>query len=303
MSTVDVTLETLVNRTLVDLIDPQEQGLQAVMGSTALDSTGATSVTLSDASGVNVSDVIEWGDELVLVTAKSEDVTPVLTVSRGYFNTTPETHAAGAVGHVNPPYSRHKVTRALTQAFARLEALGVPLVKSTTLNTVSTEFHAELPADCREVLQVWYYGADGRFWELGSWEDIYNLPTTVAPSGKALNVGRYVDDADDLQVVYRAAYRWSNHPTDPVGSDTITVPEGAEDLACLYAVAWLMSSREVSRADLDRSEEWQRTEQSDRRSSSSLVRARWQEFYRALDEARRLNYVPTPMRFKGQPTF
>lgn len=303
MGTLSLTLDTLIARAQVDLVDPGGQGKRVVMGSTALTTTGATTFTLSDATGVNVTDVIEWDSELVLITAKTDDATPVFTCSRGYYNTTAATYAAGQVGHVNPTYPKRKIAEAIRRSFPRLEAMGVPLIKSTTVNRVEDYSYVEAPSDCRELLQVLYFGTDGRTIELGGWEFFDNLPTGTFSTGKTVNLGNYVADDDDLILVYRAPYRWSTHPSDPSGSSTIDVPEGAEDLPALYAAAWLVSSREIERSQIDRAEEWNQSAMQDRGQSGALVRAKWQEFYRALDEARRLNKQPQPILFKRRPRF
>lgn len=302
--TVSVTLQTLVNRAQLDILDAGGQGKRVVMGSSALTATDTATFTLTDATGVSVTDVIEFGDELVLITAKSVDATPVFTCSRGYFNSTAATHAAGDVGHVNPTYPRVKIAEAVRRSFARLEALGVYLVKSVTKSMADTDlYYCEMPTDTREVLQVLYWAdaGDGRLYEISKWEYFDNMPTTKFTTGKALNLPLYSDEADEFEVVYRASYRWSTYPSDPVAASTIEIPEGAEDLPALYAAAFLVSGREVSRQQIDKAEEWTQTASSGQGAGAGLVRARWQEFYRALDEARRLDRRPQPILIRRRP--
>lgn len=297
MALMTLTLEQLVNRAQFDLLDPGGQGMRVVLAED-VSTTSDNSFTLQDANGLNVTDVIEFGDELMLVTGKSTDPTPVITVSRGYFNTTPATYTNGAVGFVNPTYPRRRIAEGVRRAFPRLESLGVPIIKTVTKNRVAGLAYCEMPADCRDVLQVLYFGTDGRLYKLDGWEFFDNLPTGTWSTGKALNLPRAVSDTDDLEIVYRAPYRWSNHPSDPVPSSTIQIPEGAEDLPCLYAAAWLTSSRDISRTEIDRSEEWNRSAPFSTGSTAALIRARWQEFYRALDEARKLNVTPQTITYK-----
>jgi hypothetical protein len=297
--TVTVTLAQLIDRTMFDLAAPGEQGKQVVIGSTALTTTAATTFTLTDGTNINVSDVAEFGDELVLITGKTDDAVPVFTAARGYYGSTAATHAAGTIGLVNPTFPRRRIAEAIRRAFPRLEALGVPLVQSTTLNREVGLAYCQLPVDCREVYQVMYWGTDGRLYHLNGWEQFDDVPTAKFSTGKILNLPRYLEDTDDIEVIYRAPYRWSTYPSDPDGDATITVPEGAEDLPSLYAAAWLTSNREVSRLEIDRSEEWGRTEQVQRGVTAALVRAKWQEFYRSLDEARRLNRTPTPIIYRS----
>lgn len=300
MGTVTKTLDALIDQTIYDLMAPGEQGLRVVPAA----DIGASDTTFSlvDASGVNPTDVIEFGNELMLISAKSSDATPVFTASRGYYGTTPAAHtAASTVGHVNPQHPRIRIAEAIKRSLTRLHALGLPLVKSVTDSRETDLSYIALDDDVLEVYRVLYWGTNGRLIELDGWEFYESLPSAKFTNGKALNLPLYVANADELEIVYRAPYRWSTHPSAPAGDSTIELPEGAEDLPSLYAAAWLMSSVEMSRADLNRSEEWGRTEQFERGQSSALVRAKWQEFYRALDEARRVNVIPTPIHYKNRP--
>jgi hypothetical protein len=303
MALLTLTLGELIDRALMDLVDPGGQGRQVVLGSDALSTTSDTQFTLVDADGVNQTDVVEFGSELVLVTEKSADADPILTVSRGYYTTTAAVHAAGTVGHVNPTYPRKRIAEAIRRSFGRLEALGVPVIKTSTVTREAGYSYAEMPGECREVYEVLYWGDDGRLLVLDGWAFHDNLPTSKFSTGKSLNLPNYVADADELEVKYRAAYRWSEHPVAPTEASTIQIPEGAEDLPALYAAAWLVSSREISRSDIDRAEEWSQTAPFERGQSSTLVRAKWQEFYRALDEARRLNPMPQPITYRRRPRF
>ena len=63
----------------------------------------------------------------------------------------------------------------------------------------------------------------------------------------------------------------------------------------------MVDSREISRTQIDRTEEWSRTEGFERGQTGALVRARWQAFYRALDEARRLNPPPQTIIYRPAP--
>ena len=83
-TTTTVTLGGLIDDTLEMLYRTSERPFQVTVGSSALDSPTDTTLTVDDASRVQATDVLEIGDELMLITAKSDDSTPVLTVSRGY---------------------------------------------------------------------------------------------------------------------------------------------------------------------------------------------------------------------------
>jgi hypothetical protein len=308
MSTVTVTLGQLVDRALLELQGPAEQGRRVVLaesdnGLTAVDGTTFKLVEGTDGSSVNPTDLIEFGSELLLVTAKTDDPEPLYTAARAYYQTTATTHASGTVGHLNPSHPRRRVAEGVRRSFARLEALGIPFRTVDTFTRQEGYAYLEMPANTREVLQVLYWGTDGRLRVLDGWRFFDTVPTGKFASGKALNVGYYVADEDELEIVYTTPYRWSSYPDEPDEDSTVEMREGSEDLPALYASAWSLSAREISRSELDRSEEWNRSEPQERGQSGALVRARWQEFYRALDEARRLDPPPQPLVYVPRPKF
>jgi hypothetical protein len=300
MNTVSVTLSALVDKALLELQGPTGAGRQVVMSGTVLTDPASRQLTLAGTDTVAVSDVIQFSDELMLVT----DVTDgVITVSRGYYGTLATTYQDGQVGFVNPPWPRKRVAEGVKRSFPRLEALGVPLVRSATFSRVADMQYVEMPAETRDVLHVGYFDSSGRFWDIPQWRYFQDLPTSKVTSGKIVRLPSFVANADELEITYRVPYRWANHPDAPYGDTTIEVPEGAEDLPSTYAAAWCLSAREVSRSELDVAEEWNRGEPQRGGVSLSLVRAKWQEFYRALDEARRLNHIPTHRPYVRMPRF
>jgi hypothetical protein len=295
VNTVSVTLGTLIDRVALELTTPQEQGSTVQLPDALAAAT--TSVTLTgDAS---ITDVIEFGPELVLVTNKSADVDPIYTLARGYFQTTAQAHAALATGEVNPQWPRVKIGEAVKRSFARLESLGVQLTISEVMYPApawpetSTRQVLEVPAHTRSVVSVWQ-----GLYEVGGWEYVPDLPTSEYSTGKIVRLPRRAAEDDEFYVRYRVPFRWSSWPSAPSESSTVEMPEGTEDLPASYAVAWLTSSREISRSEIDRAEEWNRTEPTRNGISQAHVRARWQEFYRALDEARRLEPVAPRRSFR-----
>lgn len=308
MATITVSLGTLVDRALLELQSPMEQGLLVVLNADNLSSTVDTTLTLTDGSGVNVNDMIQFGAELVLVTAKTTDAVPVFTVARGYYGTTAAIAAVGTVGIVNPPWPRVRIAEAIRRSFVRLEALGLPLIKAAAYTRTTGLQQVAIPEEVRRVLQVRYVATDtGKIINVDRWQFEDRLPTATFATGKVLILPTYVRNTDQLQVTYQAPYRWSTYPANPVEASTVDLPEGADDLPALYASAWLVSRREISRSQIDRSEEWNASENQKGGVSSTLPRVLWQEFYRALDETRRLNpapihrpYVPMP-RIHSRP--
>lgn len=300
MATLTRTLTELIDSTIFHIAGPDDLGVR-VVAATGISATDTVLDHLVSNTSIGTSDLLEFGDELLMVTDATDF--DALGISRGYYGTTPAAIATNSVGHINPAFPRVRIAEAIKRSFARLEALGAPLVASGTFSREVGLSYIQIPADAREVYQVMYWGSDGRLLELGGWEFYDNLPTAKFSTGKVLNIGRYVADSDELEVVYRTPYRWSSHPNQPVGTDEISLLEGCEDLPSLYAAAWLVSSREVSRTEIDRSDEWARTEQYERGVTQAIARNKWQEFYRALDEARRLNHTPQPLRYKTRPLF
>lgn len=301
MNTVTVTLGALVDKVLVDVQDPSTTPLHVVTATSL--TSGAVTMTVTDAAAVNISDVLEIDSELLLVTGKNTDPIPVLTVARGYYGSVAASHSSASLAYVNPRHPRVRVAEAVKRCFTRLEGLGLPMIESDTFNREAGYQYVEMPSKVRDVLRVGYvHPTSGRWFDVGAWAFIDSVPTSLAASGKILRLSRFPADDDDLIVTFQVPYRWSTFPTAPTETSTITLLEGTEDLPAVYAVAWLSARREVARQDIARAEEWNQGEPSRGGVSGSTVRVQWQEFYRALDEAKRLfrtlpvsrPYVPAP---------
>ncbi|WP_116996201.1 hypothetical protein [Desertimonas flava] len=293
-STVTVAMGDLVDRALQEIQAYNEVG-RAVVRTEAWGPTDTT-CTLSSPESVNVSDVIEFGNELVLVSGKSSDPTPIFTVSRGYYGTTAQSHNSNDPGLVNPQWNRQRVAGAVKRSFARMEALGIRLVLTETLAAISDPGATveswprqilEVPAGTRSVLSV-----KQDLYEIPNWEFLGNVDSTIHTSGRIVRMPRGVAEGDEFQVTYRMPYRWSSHPDEPTEAATIQIPEGAEDVPPAYAAAWLSSRREISRMEIDRLTEWQQGEAQRGGVSTSAQRALWQEVYRLIDEASRLEPEP-----------
>lgn len=288
-----VSLGALIDQAVLELRAPDEIGKSVVLNG-AIDAS-TTQIVLQGAA--NVYDRIEFGSELVQVIAKSEDANPLYTVTRGYYGTTPQEHSSGAVGYVNQTYTRGKIATAILQSFPRLEAFGVFPLKTVVLQPQPDpspeskgRYVLEVPAEAR---RVWHVRVGME--EVPNWELVENLPTAVYPTGKVVRLPAFGIQPDEFYVTYQTPYRWDSHPAAPTEDSLVEMPEGTQDLPSSYAVAWMASSREVSRHDLDKVAEWTQGEPTRGGVSGALVRARWQEFYRKLDEARRLD-PPLPRR-------
>lgn len=292
MNVVTVSLGQLVDGALAEVQAPHEIG-RALVRSAALNAS-ETTFTLSDPLNVNPADVLEFASELMLVVGKTSDPSPVFTVSRGYAQTTATTHPGTQTGTVNPQFNRKRVAAAIVQSFPCMEANGLVLIRNTTVVAVAdstNRIYLPMPSETRDVWSVRKGLVDASRWEF-----IDNLPS-VAPytTGRVVRMARNVTVGDSFFVQYRTPYRWSTFPAAPDEAATIDVLEGAESVPIAYALAWLVSKREISRSEIDRSQEWQAGEPLRGGVSTGQVRALWQEFYRKLDEARRLD-PPSPRR-------
>jgi hypothetical protein len=292
MNTLEVTLSDLIDRAYVELQSPDEAPRATTLSSTI--TTGSTTLQVTDAANMARSDVLEIDGEMMLVTAVSADAVPVITVARSYYTTTAASHTAGAIVEINPRHPRFRIAESIRRSFPTLEALGLPLVETGTFNRATGLRYLLLPEETRDVRRVAYIASNGHWHPLDRWEFIDAAPTARFGGSKVLRTPSYVMDADDLEVTYTVPYRWSTHPAPPSEAATITMIEGSEHLPAMYAVAWQLGSREWSRGDIDRSVEWNQGEPSRGGVTAGQVRLAWQNFYRALDEARRLT-PGTPM--------
>lgn len=296
MLTVQKSLDELIDDTLQEVGRYDERGYRVVLDAVGLPTVGATTCSLTDATRINVSDVLEFGAEMVLVTGKTSDPVPVLTVARGYDGTIPATHAPSSLGMANPQFGRRRVGLVVQQAFTRLDQARVFCVTSTVMNRTVGKQYIEMPSNTRQVLRVGIFDTTtNRFDEqVDGWRFFDDIPTTVVTSGKIVRLPRFISDTDNLSVTYRIPYRWSSYPTAPTGPESIVIPEGCQDLPSMYATARLISRRELSRLDLDRSEEWNRSQGVVNGITQGAVRQAWSEFYKSLDEAKTLNVFTVP---------
>lgn len=285
MQTVTVDLGTVIDRARLELESPAEAALEVLFREDA-PGTGATVTVTVDSGTVRESDLVEWGAELFQVTSVSGDS---VVMSRGYYGTTVAAHQASTPARVNPQYSRWRIAEAVRRAPTRLEALGVPLVKSAQFSRVSTDRSYSLPEDCRQVLRLLAADTDGEPVEIGGWRETFSVS-----DGSDVLLYPPIGDVTSMALVYRSPYSWSDSPAFPDEGSTIVVPYGADELLSLYAAAWMVSGREVSRQEIDRSNEHQTQDQVRLQAGVGLMRAKWQEFYRALDEVRRTSDSDVP---------
>ena len=294
---VKVTLGDLIEETLDSLYRAAERPAQVVLGSNALEDEDDTEFTLS--LGVLApTQLVEFGSEMMLVTHRSDDATPVYKVSRGYLATDRGVHSTGDVGLIDPPYGRAQVERWIRRAISGLMNTELPYVETGVYRTVPNGGYIELPPDTIEVLQVRHFGVlDNRFADVGGWRFEDDIPTSVVPSGKVLRVPSSVTDADELIVTVRRPYTF-------VGSGeaaTVELPLAGQDIPVLWAAAYGQSRREVSRAELDKIEEWNQEQAIRTGVNLRMIRDMWGEVYRRVDEAKRVHRLPRYRPFRKMP--
>lgn len=299
MLTVSKTLDELIDDTIQEVGRYDERGYRVQLDAVGLPLVSSTTCSLVSGTRVNISDVIEFGSELVLVTAKTADIIPIFTVARGYDGTTAAVAAPSAIGIVNPVFARRRVGKVIQTALTRMDAARVFVTATAQFSRTVGLSYIEMPAACRQVLRVGFFDASDRRFEptIDGWQFFDDIPTTEVTSGKIVRLPRYALDDDVFSVTYRLPYRWSTYPTAPTGSATITLPEGAEDLPSMYASARLVSRREISRLQVDRSEEWNASQGIVNGITQGAVRQMWSEFYKCLEEAKTLNVQAVPRPF------
>ncbi|MEM9605906.1 MAG: hypothetical protein AAGA99_00700 [Actinomycetota bacterium] len=285
---------------------PASATLSAALGGTATDTT----VVVSDVSLFQVTNVVEVGSELMLVTAI---VSSELTLSRGYAGTTRAAHESGAEIRRQPRFGRAAVAEKVYRSLGAMETWVYPLVSEEYSTTDTATLFVELPSNTVNVERVRYQDpTTGRIIDLPGWEFHFDLPTTVAESTVALQVPSRVRTTDSLIVTRRISYRWRDtsessgsgdvYTTDPIEEDTVDLPIAGQDLPSAWAAASVALGRELSRQDLDRVPEWSEEAARAQGVNLRLVRELYGNFYRRIDEVQRTypRYNYRPFRKMGR---
>lgn len=299
MATTTLTLGDLVEQTLSHLYRDSERPLQASVGSNALTASAAdVTMNLSSAQNVERSKRLEMGDEVVLVTAKTDDAIPTLTVARGYTGTDVAAHVTGDRVLVDPPWQRADVKKWVRQSFDRIMNRHLPLITVREYTKPSGSYMVELPVDTMRVLAVEHGNeVTGRVNPIGGWKYHSRLPVSLSSTGQGLRVPTIFSEFDTAVVTVQIPYSFS----DSTENGTVDVPIGGEDLPALWAAAYGQMRREVSRAELDKIEEWNQEQAIRSGQNLRMVRELWGEFYRSLDEVKSMHYVPRHRPFIKMP--
>lgn len=300
-TTVTLTMSDMIDQTLSELYRLSERPYQTTVGSNDLTASAAdVTLTLGDGSNVNVSDILEVDAELLLVTGKTADATPVFTVTRRYAGTALAAHVEGSVVLKSPQFTRTQIKNRIERFFSGPAHTYLPSITSETMQREPDLQYIVMPATCVRVLSVRHFNTmTGRIIDVGTWRFEEDLPADVVPTGKALRLSTLISDDDDMIVTWQRTYAWSTTPI--TEASTIAAPLGTEDLPVLWASAYLTARREVTRLELDTVEEWNQEQATRLGVSLRQVRDLWGEFYRRVDEARKTQYVPRHRPYRKMP--
>lgn len=313
-SSTPVTLKTLIEETLDLLYRPDTRPAQVYLGPTALDANGSvTSFTVTNPSNVQITVpcILENGWEQMLVTAVSTDATPVYTVSRGYAGTPFQAGATGAVLIKDPQWGRYQVRRNLLRGLRGTIFNLLPAIENVTIVPTVNQYWVAVPADCIDIVRMSYLRTDtnsivDRFQEIDDFEFHDFVSSDVTTTQKLVTVPpklvtgnvQGTQTVQTLYVTYLAPYSWSGGTEEPLETETVNVPLTGRDLAPLYAAAYCLGGREMTRLEIDNVESWSNEINFRTGNDLKLVAASWQAFYRRLDEARRMRRVPRHRTFR-----
>lgn len=298
-TTTTMTLGGLIDDTLEMLYRTSERPYQVAVGSNALDSATDNQLTVDDASRVQQTDVLELGDEMVLITGKSSDSTPVVTVARGYAGTSASSgHATGTTALINPPWPRSSIGTYVQRGLSSLMNAQVPYTTTESLSRVTDKQYIVMPADTMRVYSVRHMiGQTGRIMDVGGWQFEQDLPAGLVSTGKALRLPTSVENNDSVIVMYQLPYSFSGSGE----AATVSLPVGCEDIPSLWAAAYAVTRREVNRTDVDKIEEWNQEAAMRQGVNLRWARELWGEVYRRVDEAKSMQNLPRHRPFRKMP--
>lgn len=302
-----VTWQTLIDDALDLLYRDDERPQQTTLSANATSSD--TTLALTAGLTINTPELLEAGQELMLATGGTSTA-PV--VARAYAATAAAAHTSGDVIYKAPQWSRYKVGKAIWRCLSGPVTAALPSVSTEVITPTDNQYYIPVSGSIVDILRVGYFHPWNYSWiEISDFKLVDYLPTsgiTGVTTGAMMTIPRGLpfpqgsgSNPVDLYVTYRQTYTWSGGARTPVvETETVTLPYGAEDLLPLYAAAYMVSGREISRLELDKVEEWNRDEPLRTGTNYRTVNQRWQEFYRRIDEVRRLypNRVPRHRPFR-----
>lgn len=290
--TTTITMSRVIDRVLDQLHRATGRPRQSVLGAAVAPNDTTITVDAVSAGNLAPTDLLEFGREVMLVTAVSGTT---ITVSRGYLSTTAAAHATNTRGQINPDYPRYQVDDAIRRCFSNSLDKDLPNITSEVLYPTDESTMRPLDEGTIMVHEVRWQDRNGRVaplraqWDVEDW-----LPDEVAYTGKALKVPHSYAN-EPLIVTYSRRYAWSGTGE----SATTAVPVLAEDLPYLYAIAHLQTGVELSRNEFDQIEEWPTQTRNQRGVDVRLLQTLWGQFFQQLDAAVGIQNVPVRRPFRG----
>ena len=224
--------------------------------------TDTTTTTFSLATGQSLGNIqsgaviqIDW--EAMFVMSATAPSGPIQVV-RGWFDSTPATHAANAVINVNPRFPAVDIIKAINEDIDDLSAPsnGLFQMKEITTTFIPVQQGYDLTGlSNANVMEVWEvraheYGPANKYPIIppSEWKLQRNADTAVFPSGMALTLDQGGFPGRPLRIQYKAPYTTPLvNATDDVLSVTGLHPQ-AHDIPVLGAPARLMLFRELKRS-------------------------------------------------------
>jgi hypothetical protein len=303
-STTDVTLATLIEDTLNILMRTGERPLLVTVdAANPLDDDADTSVDVTDASDLSVHDRLEWGTEISVITAISSNT---LTLARAQYGTTADTagQAAGAQAVVNPTWERHLVQRTLERYLQSSLPAALPFRDVVKSSRTTDKGWVELDAAVMQVFELYLIDSQGEKDNIDQFEFQPTWPTDLATSGKVCKVPTWVADDTDLYLLVEKPYQWyatggttARDPNAPTAeTDVVRLLHGSDELPSLYAAAYLVTGRELTRLELDAVDEWNQEAALRQGISIRIVREFWMQYHERLQDQKAQHWMR-----KGRP--
>lgn len=303
-----VTITQVLEESLDILYRSIQRPISYALGSNlnATDNSSTFTIT-AEANTLNVGDILEMGLEQLRVTSIDTANPRDITAVRGFAGSTKLAHTTGDTVLVNPDWYRMSVYRAILRGLKGTIPAELPNVKTFNFQPTQNQFYQPMPADCIRPMRVAYVKTDAasnaqkfRTIDEWTWED--DVDPAVSNTGGLITLPIWLCNNVTVSnltvyVTYQSAYLWTVNGSNPVtytstpselNGDYILLETGATDLPALYAAAYLTGNREITRLDLQRVEEWSQEAAIRQGNNLRVVQQVWAEFYRRLDETRRL---------------
>ena len=206
------------------------------------------SFTVDDSDNISRG-IIEIDDEVLYVSYGENGTVYVPAFGRGFKGTAPIPHTAGVAVWVSPTWPRSTVAREVNNTIRSLYP-SLFAVGTVDIESSSSSFQYELPADCERVLAVeWKWNYPNSWNTVKAWETVHSASTVDFPSGKALLVG------DPLPINATIHVTYAKIPSVlPLSTSLFTesgLPASARDVVVLGTASRLIPWQDTSRLPVE----------------------------------------------------